>query len=121
MSYNFERLDVWGASREFVKYSYILTKKLPRDESFGLISQIRRASVSVTANYVEGNNRVSFKDKAHFYEMAYGSLMEVYCHFVTAMDVGYEITEYDIHGLKTHVDRVASLLSGLRQSCLTKF
>lgn len=121
MSYNFERLDVWTASRQFVKCAYFLSKKLPKEESFGLISQIRRAAVSVPANYVEGNNRVSYKDKAHFYEIAYGSLMEVYCHFVTAMDVGYDINTQDISELKVHVDRVASLLSGLRQSCLTKY
>lgn len=120
MSYNFERLDVWIACRNFVKYSYSLVKKLPKEESFGLINQIRRAAVSVSANYVEGNNRVSYKDKAHFYEIAYGSLMETYCHFITAMDVGYEINEYDISELKVHVDRVASLLSGLRQSCINK-
>lgn len=76
-TYSFERLDVWQKTRLLVKLVYTLTQKFPKEELFGLPSQIRRVIVSVSSNIAEGNSRFSPKDKAHFLSIAYGSLMEV--------------------------------------------
>lgn len=120
MDYSFEGLHIWNESRSLVRKAYSLCNKLPKEETFGLISQIKRAAVSVSANFVEGHSRYSIKERMHFYEIAYGSLMETYCHFVTASDVGYNITSQDINDLKTNIDSVAALLCGLRNACLSK-
>lgn len=66
MEYNFERLNIWKESRMFVKDVYEISKRFPKEELFGLTSQVRRAAVSVVANFVEGNNRVSKKIKLIF-------------------------------------------------------
>jgi four helix bundle protein len=72
----FEDLAVWQKAQEVAVLVYQLTKKFPKDEVFGLTSQLRRAVVSVSANIAEGFGRKSPKDKLHFYTMAYGSLLE---------------------------------------------
>ena len=68
-------------------------KKFPAEEKYAMCDQLRRASVSITSNIVEGTNRFSVKDKAHFVEMAYGSLMEVSSQFEIAEDLGYITNE----------------------------
>ena len=77
MSYAFEKLDVWQKSRLLVKEVYKLTTHFPAEERYGLTSQLRRASVSVSSNIAEGSTRWGKWDKARFYEVAYGSLIEV--------------------------------------------
>lgn len=68
---------------------------LPAIENFALGSQIRRAVVSISANIAEGSGRNHAKDKAHFIDIAYGSLMETYSELLTASDLGY-ITEHEV-------------------------
>src|SRR5215207_3430172 len=75
--FRFEKLTVWQSSRRLAGEIYSVTKAFPKDELFGLTSQIRRAAVSVTANIAEGSGRNSDVDFAHFLELAYGSAMEV--------------------------------------------
>ncbi len=74
---SFEDLIVWQESQNLAVSVYKVTKSFPADEQFGLTSQIRRASSSISANIAEGFGRRSQKDKQHFYTMAYGSLLEV--------------------------------------------
>ncbi len=66
----FEKLGVWQDARQLVKNVYGLTKSFPVDEKFGLISQVNRAAISVASNLAEGSGRTSFKDQAHFSQMA---------------------------------------------------
>ena len=75
--FSFEKLEVWIESKEFTKQIYAITSKFPDTEKFGLISQIRRASISIASNIAEGSARKSFKDKAHFSTIAFGSAVEV--------------------------------------------
>lgn len=72
----FEDMAVWQESQKLAVIIYTLTKNFPTDEIYGLTSQIRRASSSVSANIAEGFGRGSNKDKAHFYHIALGSLLE---------------------------------------------
>jgi len=65
-TYSFEKLEVWKLARELVKEIYRLTEKFPSEEKFGLIGQLRRASVSVSSNLAEGSSRKSAKEQAHF-------------------------------------------------------
>ena len=74
---NFKQLNVWQKSMSLVVQSYRLSKTLPGDEKFGLISQMNRASVSIPANIAEGSSRKSDKDYARFLEIALGSSFEL--------------------------------------------
>lgn len=73
----FEDLTVWQESQSFAVSVYAATKDFPNEELFGMTSQLRRASSSISANIAEGFGRETSKDKLHFYTMAYGSLLEV--------------------------------------------
>ena len=106
-------------AKEVVKRTYKLLKKFPSDERFAMCDQLRRASVSITSNIAEGVNRYSIKDKSHFIEMAYGSLMEVSSQFGIAEDLNY-ITPEERINMDQLIEEVARLLSGLQKSYNTK-
>lgn len=97
--FSFEGLRVYQATRQLVKDVYVLVNKFPAIENFALSSQIRRAVVSVSANIAEGSGRSHAKDKAHFVDIAYGSLLETYSELLTAADLGY-ITEQEVFNIK---------------------
>ena len=98
-----------------VKKTYKLLKKFPIEERYAMCDQLRRASVSITSNIAEGVNRFSLKEKSHFIEMAYGSLMEVSSQFEIAEELDY-ITESDRQSMDVLIEEVARLLSGLQKS-----
>lgn len=89
-----------------------LLKKFPREETFGLTSQMRRAARSVSANIAEGSGRNSDADFAQFVEIAYGSAMEVASDSFLALDEGY-ITGVEQEQLLAQIETVASKASGL--------
>jgi four helix bundle protein len=89
VQFRFEKLTVWQSARRLSGEVYAVTKSFPRDELFGLTSQLRRAVVSVSANIAEGSGRNSDADFAHFLEMAYGSAMEVASLLYLAADAGH--------------------------------
>ena len=87
--FRFEKLEVWQLARAVNRSVYQATKHFPKEELFGLTSQLRRASVSVSSNIAEGSGRNSDADFAHFLEIAYGSLMEVVSQLYLALDEAY--------------------------------
>ncbi len=117
--FTFERLDVWQKSRMLVKDVYALISKFPTSEKFGLSSQLGRAIISVPSNIAEGCCRISLKERAHFYEIAYGSLMESVTQLILAVDLNYIAkNEYDI--IKSRIVEVAKMISGIRKSTFSK-
>ena len=88
---------------------------LSSDEKHAMSNQLRRASVSITSNIAEGVNRYSVKDKSHFIEMSYGSLMEVSSQFEIAEELGYITTEERM-SMDQLIEEEARLLSGLQNS-----
>lgn len=115
----FEQLDVYKVARAYVRNIYSLSEKFPQKENFALTSQIRRAAVSITSNIAEGTSRFSVKDKSHFIEIAYGSLMETYSQLQVASDLGY-ITQLDIEQQHPLVVELRNRLSALRKSYMSK-
>lgn len=100
--FGFQKLEIYQLAKEIVKYNYKLTKKFPGEEKFALVQQMNRAAVSVPSNIAEGTSRKSNKDKAHFINIAYGSLMELVCQMEIALELGYiEQSEYDEFVRKT--------------------
>lgn len=86
---SFTDLDTWKEAHKLVLMIYKTTKEFPKEEIFGLVSQMRRAAVSVTSNIAEGFSRFSYKEKIQFYSMALGSLTELQNQLLISRDVGY--------------------------------
>jgi len=86
---SFTDLEVWREAHKLVLLIYEITKKFPKEEIFALVSQMRRAVVSITSNIAEGFSRQSYKEKVQFYSMARGSLTELENQLLIAKDVGY--------------------------------
>lgn len=114
-NFSFESLEAYTKARQLIKDIYILQKKFPQEERYALGDQVRRAATSITANLAEGSGRVSLREKIHFIEISFGSLMEVFCELQTANDLGY-ITEEDFNNLRPQFTEIAKMLSGLRNS-----
>ena len=88
-TFRHERLDVWAAAIDLSVAVYELTRDFPGDERFALTNQLRRASVSISSNIAEGNGRTTDRDKIRFFEIAYGSLMEVVSQLEIAVRLRY--------------------------------
>lgn len=82
-------LLVWQKSHSLVLDVYKMTKQFPKEEIFGLTSQLRRAVISIPANIAEGFARTGIKDKLRFYNIAAGSLNEVNYFLILSQDLGY--------------------------------
>ena len=117
--YSFEKLEVWNESKEFTKSIYTLTSKFPDSEKFGLVSQLRRASVSICSNIAEGSARKSFKDKAHFTTMAFSSTVEVLNQLILSFELDF-IEEKDYLKLRQDIESVTNKLNGLRNYQIDK-
>lgn len=91
MSYiqSYKDLIIWQKSMVLVEQIFILTKLFPRGELYGLVSQMRRAAVSIPSNIAEGFGRNSSKEYAHFYAIAYGSALELETQLIISHRVGY--------------------------------
>jgi four helix bundle protein len=114
-TYAFEKLIAWQESRLLVKQIYKLSADFPEHEKFGLVSQIRRASVSVSSNLAEGSGRNSEVNQKYFYRISYSSLMEVLNQAILSFDLDY-ITDEQLNKLRIQIDKTAQLISGLVNS-----
>jgi len=117
--FSFEKLKVYGVARELVKNIYQLQNTFPQEERYALGDQVRRAAISITANLAEGSGRQSIKEKIHFIEIAFGSMTEVFCELQTACDLKYIEVE-ELEALRPQFAEVAKMLSGLRNSLISK-
>lgn len=113
--FGYRKLVSYQKAKEVVKKTYMLLNKFPVEERYAMCDQLRRASVSITSNIAEGVNRYSVKDKSHFIEIAFGSLMEVSSQFELAEELGYITTE-DRMSMDELIREDARLLSGLQNS-----
>ena len=111
----FERLEVWQLARKFFKYSYSLIDTFPSCERFNLVDQIRRAATSIALNLAEMTSRSSYKEQAHYSEIAYGSTVEVYCAFLLSYDMGY-INEQQLEELKERISELSNKINALKNS-----
>ena len=113
--FGYRKLVAYQKAKEIVKKTYKLLKIFPAEERYAMCDQLRRASLSITSNIAEGVNRFSVKDKAHFIEIAYGSLMEVSSQFEIAEELEY-ISSEDRLSMDMLIEEDARLLSGLLNS-----
>ncbi|APG64747.1 four helix bundle protein [Tenacibaculum todarodis] len=115
--YSFEKLTVWQESKNLVKDIYRLTKDFPSEERFGLISQLRRASVSIASNLAEGTSRKTNKDKARFTTISFSSAMEVLNQLIISKELNF-ISEKDYILVREKLEKITNMLNALRNSQL---
>ena len=113
----FEDLTVWQKAHELTLRVYRLSARFPREERFGLISQMLRAAVSVPANIAEGFKRRGGRDKAKFYNISQGSLEELRYYLILSRDLGYAT---DTNDIDASLDEVGRMLHGLAASVLAR-
>lgn len=115
--FSFEKLIVWQKARELSKVIYKTTKHFPEDERFGLISQMRRCSISISSNIAEGTGRHSNKDKARFTEIAYGSALELLNQAILSNDLEFLSDENYIE-IRSYLTEITAMLDALYKSQL---
>jgi len=86
---SFTKLNAWKEGHKLALLVYKVTKQFPKDELFGIVSQMRRCAVSITSNIAEGFSRQSYKEKIQFYATALGSVTELQNQLLISKDVGY--------------------------------
>ncbi|WP_345252750.1 four helix bundle protein [Flaviaesturariibacter amylovorans] len=109
---NHQKLDLCSFSRAFVLECYRLSNQMPPDERFGMISQIRRAALSVHLNIAEGASRKSESERKRFYEIARGSLIEIDAALDIANELDY-LKDQDLSRLEENMVRCFKILSAM--------
>jgi len=117
--YSFEKLMVWQKSIELAKQIYSITSNFPKEEIYGLTSQIRRAVISISSNIAEGYVKSSSKEQIRFSEIAYGSLMEVLNQVIIAREIGY-ISKDNYLNIRQNIEEISRMLNALRNSQINK-
>lgn len=116
---SFTDLETWKQSHQLVIMVYKATKPFPREETYSLVDQMRRCSVSISSNIAEGFSRKSKKEKLQFFFMAKGSLTELQNQLLIARDLGYLSVE-DFGKIANQTVSVHKLLNGLVKSAENK-
>ena len=104
-------LDVWLKCRDLVSKTYSISRQFPKEEMFGLTSQIRRAAVSIPSNIAEGCGRNHSKDTTQFLFIARGSLYELETQFYLAFDQKF-IDEKELNDILERITNCKKLLNG---------
>ncbi|KOS07910.1 30S ribosomal protein S23 [Flavobacterium akiainvivens] len=112
--YSFEKLEVWVEVKEFAKRIYTLTSGFPDSEKFGLISQLRRASISICSNLAEGSARSSYRDKAHFSTLAFSSAVEVINQLIISFELGF-ISDVQYSEARYYLESITNKLNALKR------
>ena len=110
------KLEAWKSAMALVSSIYQITRKFPKEELFGLTSQMRRAAVSIPSNLAEGAARTGQKEFAQFLSIAKGSLSELETQLLISTDLGFLERNHEIF---QQTEKVSRLLAGLHRS-LTK-
>lgn len=113
--FSFEKLDVWRKSKEFTIKLYRATDSFPDTEKFGLVSQLRRAAVSVSSNIAEGSSRRSSKDQRRFYVIAFSSAIEILNQMIISNELKYLADDF-YSELREELETIIAMLNRLYES-----
>ena len=105
-----KQLTVYNEIRGLIKEAYLITKLFPEEEKFNMVSQMRRAALSVKLNLAEGSSRRSVVERNRFYEISRGSVVEIDATVETAIDLNY-IIEDDIKKLELQLNKCFAMIS----------
>ena len=112
---NHKDLIVWQKSMDHVAAIYVATKAFPKEELFGIVSQMRRAAVSIPSNIAEGYGRLYDKETVKFLSNALGSASELETQLIISKDLGYLLIE-DFRKLINQIEEIIRMLSALIKS-----
>ena len=107
---SYKRLKVWEKSKNLCLFIYKLTNKFPKEETYGLISQIRRCVISIPSNIAEGYAKSSIKENLRFIEIAYGSYYELNTQIEIAQELGYIEFEDDFSKFKEMSEELGKMI-----------
>ena len=115
--YSFEKLEVWKESIQLAVSTYKMTDLFPNEEKFGLISKMRRSSVSVSSNIAEGTSRSTNKDKAHFMTIAYSSTLELLNQTIISKELNF-ISDENYLNIRKDIESITNKVNSLRNHFL---
>jgi four helix bundle protein len=113
--YSFEKLECWQHARRLAVWVFTVTQSFPTEEKFGLVSQMRRAAISIASNIAEGTSRKTFKDQSHFSTIAYSSTIELLNDLIISTDLKFLKEKLYLEGREL-IERQTLLIAGLRKS-----
>ncbi len=113
--HNYKELKVWQKARELVKFIYNLTSKFPKEETYGLTLQMRRAVVSISSNIAEGAGHSYSKEFIRFLEISYSSSCELDTQLILTQDIDYIKTKELKEGIDKIIE-IQKMLNGLMNS-----
>lgn len=114
-TYSFEKLESWQHARKLAIWIYQKTRSLPSEEKFGLVSQMRRAAISIASNIAEGTSRMTYKDQAHFSTVSYSSTIELLNDLIICKDLNF-LKEEEYEEGRALIEFQTILISGLKKS-----
>jgi four helix bundle protein len=115
----FKELKVWQKSIDLVTDTYLLTRNFPKEEVFGLVSQIRRCIISVPSNIAEGCGRKSQKDFSNFLGISLGSSFEFETQLIISKNIGY-LTDEQFNKLESEIQHIQNMIIKLQTSLENK-
>ncbi|GGG45122.1 four helix bundle protein [Bizionia arctica] len=113
--HRFKDLEIWKKSRLFCSEIYSITSKFPESEKFGLVNQLRRASVSIPSNIAEGSSRNSNKDFTRFLQIAIGSAYEIETQLLIASDLKF-INQQEVISLLKNLESIIKMISKFKST-----
>lgn len=113
--YSFEKLECWQSVKQLTVWIYAITGSFPPEEKFGLISQMRRAALSIASSLAEGTSRKTAKDQSHFSTVSYSSTVELLNHLIIANELNYINAELYKEG-RERIEKQTFLIAKLRSS-----
>lgn len=117
-TYSFEKLDVWKYTVEFIVKLYSATERFPDTEKYGLVSQLRRAAVSIASNIAEGSSRKTYKDQARFYNIAYSTALEVMNQLIISNRLTM-LNDAEYEDLRSNLEEITRMLNSLYRSTIS--
>ena len=114
-AYHYKQLIVWQKAMKLVIHVYKVTKNFPKNEQYGLVSQLRRSAVSIPSNIAEGHGRTSDKEIVRFLDIARGSIYELDTQLEISRQLNY-LNQVEYRSIFNLLDEISRMLSGLRRS-----
>lgn len=118
-NHNFRKLNIWKEGIDLVKCTYSLTKDFPREENYGLSSQIQRAAISIPSNIAEGTSKFTNKHFHRYLETALGSAFEWETQLTIAHEIGY-INQNEYSHLETKIQQLQGMITRFMESISDK-
>ncbi|RIH64104.1 four helix bundle protein [Mariniphaga sediminis] len=113
----FKELKVWQKAIQLVTKIYSRTSNFPKEEMYGIVSQIRRCAVSIPSNIAEGAGRGGKKEFSHFLDIARGSSFELETQLIISKELGF-LNQFNFDNLYSELDEIQKMITGLQKSMI---